>query len=202
MREKEREREQHQPSVLRFHTYQLFEIRSLTDLRLVKQTMLTAQQAPWIRLFLMNSPDDIVVHSIFRTIYIDSKAHVLWGMEKKSHRAYQELVLDLNGGKIQNIKITSSSTSPVCSYTGSRPASNMVIVDVKMVSGFIPLKATVRKVGRPDVWIFCLLRPGACQHDCNNANLHQSNISTNLTKLDFYDSKYRWGLWSWPAGEI
>ncbi|XP_057348249.1 alpha-2-macroglobulin-like [Manis pentadactyla] len=29
-------------------------------------------------------------------------------------------------------------------YTGSRPASNMVIVDVKMVSGFIPLKPTVK----------------------------------------------------------
>lgn len=74
-REREKERGQHQPSVLRFHTYRLFEIRSLTDPRLVKQTMLTAQQAPWICLFLMNSPD-IVVHSIFRTIYIDSKAHV------------------------------------------------------------------------------------------------------------------------------
>uniref|UniRef100_A0A8C5ZTB5 Alpha-2-macroglobulin n=1 Tax=Marmota marmota marmota TaxID=9994 RepID=A0A8C5ZTB5_MARMA len=29
-------------------------------------------------------------------------------------------------------------------YTGSRPASNMVIADVKMVSGFIPLKPTVK----------------------------------------------------------
>ncbi|CAO2606455.1 Mug2, partial [Lemmus lemmus] len=34
------------------------------------------------------------------------------------------------------------------SYTGSRPASNMVIVDVKMVSGFIPLKPTVKKLER------------------------------------------------------
>ncbi|XP_028616887.1 murinoglobulin-1-like isoform X2 [Grammomys surdaster] len=32
------------------------------------------------------------------------------------------------------------------SYTGSRPASNMVIADVKMVSGFIPLKPTVKKL--------------------------------------------------------
>uniref|UniRef100_A0A8C5ZW35 Alpha-2-macroglobulin n=1 Tax=Marmota marmota marmota TaxID=9994 RepID=A0A8C5ZW35_MARMA len=31
-------------------------------------------------------------------------------------------------------------------YTGSRPASNMVIADVKMVSGFIPLKPTVKMV--------------------------------------------------------
>ncbi|XP_076423999.1 alpha-1-inhibitor 3-like [Peromyscus maniculatus bairdii] len=34
------------------------------------------------------------------------------------------------------------------SYTGSRPASNMVIVDVKMVSGFIPLKPTVKRLER------------------------------------------------------
>ncbi|XP_060240134.1 murinoglobulin-1-like isoform X2 [Meriones unguiculatus] len=34
------------------------------------------------------------------------------------------------------------------SYTGSRPASNMVIADVKMMSGFIPLKPTVKKLER------------------------------------------------------
>lgn len=33
------------------------------------------------------------------------------------------------------------------SYTGSRPVSNMVIVDVKIVSGFIPLKPTIKMVG-------------------------------------------------------
>ncbi|KAM7335545.1 hypothetical protein ACRRTK_006022 [Alexandromys fortis] len=32
------------------------------------------------------------------------------------------------------------------SYTGERSSSNMVIVDVKMVSGFIPVKSTVRKL--------------------------------------------------------
>uniref|UniRef100_A0A8C0SZD3 Alpha-2-macroglobulin n=1 Tax=Canis lupus familiaris TaxID=9615 RepID=A0A8C0SZD3_CANLF len=32
------------------------------------------------------------------------------------------------------------------SYTGERSSSNMVIVDVKMVSGFIPVKSSVRKV--------------------------------------------------------
>ncbi|XP_051011605.1 murinoglobulin-2-like [Acomys russatus] len=36
------------------------------------------------------------------------------------------------------------------SYTGSRPASNMVIADVKMVSGFIPLKPTVKKLERSE----------------------------------------------------
>uniref|UniRef100_G1PW25 PZP alpha-2-macroglobulin like n=1 Tax=Myotis lucifugus TaxID=59463 RepID=G1PW25_MYOLU len=34
------------------------------------------------------------------------------------------------------------------SYRGSRPVSNMVIVDVKMVSGFIPLKPTVKMLER------------------------------------------------------
>uniref|UniRef100_A0A5F9C8Z8 Alpha-2-macroglobulin n=1 Tax=Oryctolagus cuniculus TaxID=9986 RepID=A0A5F9C8Z8_RABIT len=32
------------------------------------------------------------------------------------------------------------------SYTGKRPTSNMVIVDVKMVSGFIPVKTSVKKL--------------------------------------------------------
>ncbi|OBS67847.1 hypothetical protein A6R68_03612, partial [Neotoma lepida] len=36
------------------------------------------------------------------------------------------------------------------SYTGSRPASNMVIVDVTMVSGFIPLKPTVKELERSE----------------------------------------------------
>lgn len=34
------------------------------------------------------------------------------------------------------------------SYSGSRPASNMAIADVKMVSGFIPLKPTVKMLER------------------------------------------------------
>uniref|UniRef100_A0A8C9LG75 Alpha-2-macroglobulin n=1 Tax=Pavo cristatus TaxID=9049 RepID=A0A8C9LG75_PAVCR len=33
------------------------------------------------------------------------------------------------------------------SYTGGRSVSNMVIIDVKMLSGFIPAKSSVRKVG-------------------------------------------------------
>ncbi|KAM8776857.1 pregnancy zone protein-like [Rhynchonycteris naso] len=39
---------------------------------------------------------------------------------------------------------TSFQISLNVSYRGSRPVSNMVIVDVKMVSGFIPLKPTVK----------------------------------------------------------
>ncbi|XP_023563183.1 alpha-2-macroglobulin [Octodon degus] len=41
---------------------------------------------------------------------------------------------------------TSFQISLNVSYTGSRPVSNMAIVDVKMVSGFIPLKPTVKKL--------------------------------------------------------
>ncbi|XP_045146442.1 pregnancy zone protein-like [Echinops telfairi] len=38
------------------------------------------------------------------------------------------------------------------SYTGERPRSNMVIVDVKMVSGFIPVKKSVKKLQeRPEI---------------------------------------------------
>ncbi|XP_075409474.1 alpha-2-macroglobulin [Tenrec ecaudatus] len=37
------------------------------------------------------------------------------------------------------------------SYTGSRPASNMVIADVKMVSGFIPLKPTLKMLERANL---------------------------------------------------
>uniref|UniRef100_A0A8C9G877 Alpha-2-macroglobulin n=1 Tax=Pavo cristatus TaxID=9049 RepID=A0A8C9G877_PAVCR len=36
------------------------------------------------------------------------------------------------------------------SYTGGRSVSNMVIIDVKMLSGFIPAKSSVRKVGRTE----------------------------------------------------
>ncbi|XP_031517093.1 pregnancy zone protein isoform X1 [Papio anubis] len=43
---------------------------------------------------------------------------------------------------------TSFQISLTINYTGNRPASNMVIVDVKMVSGFIPLKPTVKMLER------------------------------------------------------
>uniref|UniRef100_A0AAA9SLL8 Alpha-2-macroglobulin n=1 Tax=Bos taurus TaxID=9913 RepID=A0AAA9SLL8_BOVIN len=46
---------------------------------------------------------------------------------------------------------TSFQISLSVSYIGSRPASNMAIVDVKMVSGFIPLKPTVKMLERSNV---------------------------------------------------
>ncbi|NXA52145.1 A2MG protein, partial [Nothocercus julius] len=46
---------------------------------------------------------------------------------------------DLKAHKIFDIAIN-------VSYTGARNVSNMVIVDVKMLSGFIPVKSSVRKL--------------------------------------------------------
>uniref|UniRef100_A0A452R401 Alpha-2-macroglobulin n=1 Tax=Ursus americanus TaxID=9643 RepID=A0A452R401_URSAM len=43
---------------------------------------------------------------------------------------------------------TSFQISLNVSYIGSRPVSNMVIIDAKMVSGFIPLKPTVKMLER------------------------------------------------------
>nr|XP_060515699.1 alpha-2-macroglobulin-like [Panthera onca] len=43
---------------------------------------------------------------------------------------------------------TSFQISLNVSYTGSRPTTNMVITDVKMISGFIPLKPTVKMLER------------------------------------------------------
>ncbi|XP_038963370.1 C3 and PZP-like, alpha-2-macroglobulin domain containing 8 isoform X2 [Rattus norvegicus] len=56
----------------------------------------------------------------------------------------QTVPLTCNNPKGQN----SFQISLEISYTGSRPASNMVIADVKMLSGFIPLKPTVKKLER------------------------------------------------------
>ncbi|XP_023372853.1 alpha-2-macroglobulin isoform X2 [Otolemur garnettii] len=56
----------------------------------------------------------------------------------------QTLPQTCNGPKAH----TSFQISLNVSYTGSRPASNMAIADVKMVSGFIPLKPTVKMLER------------------------------------------------------
>uniref|UniRef100_H0UT45 Alpha-2-macroglobulin n=1 Tax=Cavia porcellus TaxID=10141 RepID=H0UT45_CAVPO len=45
---------------------------------------------------------------------------------------------------------TSFQISLNVSYIGSRPVSNMAIVDVKMVSGFIPLKPTVKNLEKSE----------------------------------------------------
>uniref|UniRef100_A0A8C0UK21 Alpha-2-macroglobulin n=1 Tax=Cyanistes caeruleus TaxID=156563 RepID=A0A8C0UK21_CYACU len=51
-----------------------------------------------------------------------------------------EVCVDSKAHKVFDIGIN-------VSYTGERNVSNMVIVDVKMLSGFVPLKSSVRKVG-------------------------------------------------------
>ncbi|XP_028616885.1 murinoglobulin-1-like isoform X2 [Grammomys surdaster] len=70
-----------------------------------------------------------------------------YNMQLKKQKAafalrVQTTPLTCNNPKGQN----SFQISLEISYTGSRPASNMVIADVKMVSGFIPLKPTVKKL--------------------------------------------------------
>ena len=58
------------------------------------------------------------------------------------------LMLDLEEGQNSNIMRPVSSLSYVYSHTGRGPVSNMVIVDVKVIPGFIPLKPVVKKISR------------------------------------------------------
>uniref|UniRef100_A0A8C0ZCD7 Alpha-2-macroglobulin n=1 Tax=Cyanistes caeruleus TaxID=156563 RepID=A0A8C0ZCD7_CYACU len=55
-----------------------------------------------------------------------------------------EVCVDSKAHKVFDIGIN-------VSYTGERNVSNMVIVDVKMLSGFVPLKSSVRKIQRTEV---------------------------------------------------
>ncbi|PKK16536.1 alpha-2-macroglobulin-like, partial [Columba livia] len=55
-----------------------------------------------------------------------------------------ETCVDSNAHKVFDIGIN-------VSYTGERNVSNMVIVDVKMLSGFIPIKSSVTKLERDPV---------------------------------------------------
>ncbi|KAL8202466.1 UNVERIFIED_CONTAM: hypothetical protein K2H54_015593 [Gekko kuhli] len=48
--------------------------------------------------------------------------------------------------QVQLTNETPRVTDLVHNYTGKRPASNMAIVDVKMLSGFIPVKSSMRKL--------------------------------------------------------
>ncbi|XP_075838984.1 alpha-1-inhibitor 3-like [Microtus pennsylvanicus] len=81
--------------------------------------------------------------------------HTQTTLKYNVHLEKQEFAFAL---RVQTVPLTcdnpkghnSFQISVEISYTGSRPASNMVIVDVKMVSGFIPLKATVKKLERSE----------------------------------------------------
>ncbi|XP_038176281.1 murinoglobulin-1-like isoform X2 [Arvicola amphibius] len=81
--------------------------------------------------------------------------HAQTTLKYNEHLEKQESAFTL---RVQTVPLTcnnpeghnSFQISLEISYIGSRPASNMVIVDVKMVSGFIPLKATVKKLERSE----------------------------------------------------
>ncbi|KAL8202460.1 UNVERIFIED_CONTAM: hypothetical protein K2H54_015441, partial [Gekko kuhli] len=69
------------------------------------------------------------------------------------------------------------------SYTGKRPASNMAIIDVKMLSGFIPVKSSMRKVR------FAYLEPFRTPtgHDAfliqDHNKIRRAEVSTNHVLL-------------------
>ena len=92
-------------------------------------------------LWLQQSPLKILMHSQFFEL-LDKKFRKISGTFQDSY------VLNGHRKRIFNDTENPNSFLPwIFSYIGSRPASNMAIVDVKMVSGFIPLKPTVKMVG-------------------------------------------------------
>ncbi|XP_052028668.1 pregnancy zone protein [Apodemus sylvaticus] len=72
------------------------------------------------------------------------KYNILPKAEGKAPFALQVNTLPLNFDKAGDHRTFQIHIN--VSYTGERPSSNMVIVDVKMVSGFIPVKPTVKKL--------------------------------------------------------
>uniref|UniRef100_A0A671E9R6 Alpha-macroglobulin receptor-binding domain-containing protein n=1 Tax=Rhinolophus ferrumequinum TaxID=59479 RepID=A0A671E9R6_RHIFE len=63
------------------------------------------------------------------------------------------------------------------SYTGERPSSNMVIVDVKMLSGFIPVKASVKKLQeRPQIQ--------RTEVSTNHVLIYFEKVRSSVTLLD------------------
>ena len=92
-------------------------------------------------LWLQQAPLKILMHSQFFELF-DKK------FRKISDTFQGSYVLTGHRKRIFNDTQNPNSFLPwIFSYIGSRPASNMAIVDVKMVSGFIPLKPTVKMVG-------------------------------------------------------
>lgn len=78
------------------------------------------------------------------------KYNVLPEAEGKAPFALQVNTLPLNVEKAGDHRTFQIHIN--VSYTGERPSSNMVIVDVKMVSGFIPVKPSVKKLqGQPNI---------------------------------------------------
>ncbi|XP_064500873.1 alpha-2-macroglobulin-like isoform X1 [Pseudopipra pipra] len=66
------------------------------------------------------------------------------------------------------------------SYTGERNSSNMVIVDVKMLSGFIPLKSSVRKLS--NTWFHQIQRT---EVNSNHVLLYIEQLSSETLSFSF-----------------
>ncbi|XP_074445014.1 alpha-2-macroglobulin-like isoform X1 [Larus michahellis] len=66
------------------------------------------------------------------------------------------------------------------SYTGERNASNMVIVDVKMLSGFIPVKSSVRKLST--AWFHQIQRT---EVSTNHVLLYIEQLSSQTLSFSF-----------------
>ncbi|NP_001266780.1 alpha-2-macroglobulin precursor [Heterocephalus glaber] len=74
---------------------------------------------------------------------------------------------------------TSFQISLNVSYTGNRPTSNMAIVDVKMVSGFIPLKPTVKKLETSD-------HVNRTEVSNNHVLIYLDKVSNQTLSLSFF----------------
>ncbi|XP_074907702.1 alpha-2-macroglobulin-like isoform X3 [Buteo buteo] len=66
------------------------------------------------------------------------------------------------------------------SYTGERNGSNMVIVDVKMLSGFIPMKSSVRKLS--NAWFHQIQRT---EVNTNHVLLYIEQLSSETLSFSF-----------------
>lgn len=74
---------------------------------------------------------------------------------------------------------TSFQISLNVSYTGSRHVSNMAIIDVKMVSGFIPLKPTVKKLEKSE-------NVSRTEVSNNHVLIYLDKVSNQTLSLSFF----------------
>uniref|UniRef100_A0A8C4UZH8 OVOS protein n=1 Tax=Falco tinnunculus TaxID=100819 RepID=A0A8C4UZH8_FALTI len=77
------------------------------------------------------------------------------------------------------------------SYTGNRKVSNMAIIDVKMLSGFVPVRSSLRKVkngsivnGGSDPLVSSVFGPGLCLLQQPAANNHTLAYTPMYSKPD------------------
>ncbi|XP_071413403.1 alpha-2-macroglobulin-like isoform X1 [Pithys albifrons albifrons] len=84
-----------------------------------------------------------------------------------------ETCMDSKAHKVYDIGIN-------VSYTGERNSSNMVIVDVKMLSGFIPLKSSVRKLS--NTWFHQIQRT---EMNTNHVLVYIEQLSSEILSFSF-----------------